>query len=125
MSSDDKSPAGFVYLASPYAHPDPAIMQTRYEAAVRVAGTLMREGVAVYSPIAHNHPIAQAVDLPRTWDFWRRMDLPILAAAKRVCVLCLEGWQESVGVGVSAELEFAQQRGMRVVLLAANGGVFS
>lgn len=109
------TPSGFVYLASPYAHADPAVMQARYEAAVRVAGSLMREGVAVYSPIAHNHPIAQAVDLPRTWDFWRRMDLPILMTASALYVLCLDGWRESIGV--SAEIEFVGRMGKPIVYL--------
>jgi len=97
-----------VYLASPYAHADRAAMQSRYEAVVDAAGIFMTQGIPVYSPIVHNHPIAVETVLPRDWDFWAKMDLPILS----VCSALLDGWERSVGV--AAEIKFAEEHGIPV-----------
>lgn len=87
-----------IYLASPYAHPDPAVMQQRYEAVSECAAVLMQDGKCIYSPITHNHPIAIKYSLPRDWNFWRKIDYGMLRHASAVYVLKLEGWELSVGV---------------------------
>lgn len=90
--------AGYTYLASPYSHPDPAVVQWRYEQAVLAAGRLMRRGAVVFSPIAHSHVIAAAVSLPTTWEYWREIDTVFVRAAARLTVLQLDGWLNSRGV---------------------------
>jgi hypothetical protein len=101
-----------VYLASPYSHPDPSVRLARFEAACRAAGELMRRGQLVFSPIAHSHPIACCCDLPKGWDFWERYDRVMLDACGRLVVLCLDGWQQSVGV--RAEIEIMRAAGKPV-----------
>ena len=54
-----------IYLASPYSHPDPAVMEQRFETACRVAGWLMARGEIVFCPIAMSHSVAVRYDLPR------------------------------------------------------------
>lgn len=101
-----------IYLASPYAHLDPAIMQQRYDVMVHVVNTFYKRSIAVYSPIVHNHPIALAGGLPRTWDFWRKIDMPMLRVCKELTIVKLDGWQQSVGV--KAETEFAINLGLPI-----------
>lgn len=95
-----------IYLASPYAHSDPAVMQKRYETMVQFVNDEYRKENVVYSPIVHNHPVAVLGGLPRTWDFWRKIDLPVLRRCNELWVVCLDGWRESKGV--SAEIEYAK-----------------
>lgn len=97
---------GFVYLASPYSHPDPRERHRRYLAAVDAAGVLLSKRIWVYSPIAHNHTIAEHYDLPREFEFWRDYDLAMLAKADKLIILRELGWETSIGV--QAEKEFAE-----------------
>ena len=69
-----------VYLATPYTHPDPAVMEARFLAVNRVAARLMGEGLHIFSPISHTRPIAIAGDLQHDWEFWKQYDEAILSA---------------------------------------------
>ena len=101
-----------VYLASPYSHADPAVMEERFEAVCRAAAQMMASGEHIYSPIAHTHPIAVRGDLPKDWTYWERYDRVMIAAADEVRVLQLPGWVESKGV--NAEIEIGQEMGKRI-----------
>ena len=101
-----------VYLATPYSHPDPAIREQRYHAVNRAAATLMAQGEHIYSPITHCHPLAVAHDMPTNWEFWAEYDGAFLRAAKKMLVLCLPGWRDSVGV--TAEIQIAREMGIPV-----------
>jgi hypothetical protein len=105
------------YLACPYSHDDRSVRIARFEAANRAAGKLMREGHHVFSPISHTHPIAEACDLPKGWEFWEAFDRAYLAHSWRVVVLMLEGWRESKGV--TAELRIAAEQGLPVEYIEA------
>lgn len=95
----------FTYLASPYSHPDPAVRLRRFDEVCLVASRLMGAGEAIFCPIAHSHPIAEAEHLPQTTGFWMLQDIPILRHAARVKVLMLDGWEASKGI--AAELKVA------------------
>ncbi len=101
-----------IYLATAYSHPDPAVMESRFDTACRVAGKLMADGVVVFSPIAHTHPIAVRCELPRGWDFWIRYDREMLMAADKLVVVCMDGWRESKGI--AGEIEIARELGIPV-----------
>ncbi len=96
-----------VYLATPYSHPDPEIREWRFRRVNKLAARLMREGLHVYSPISHTHPIAVAGDLPKGWDYWEQHDRAILACCCRVIVFRQEGWLQSAGV--QAEIGIAKE----------------
>jgi hypothetical protein len=108
-----------VYLASPYSHADPAIMEWRHRATVRAAAHLMQRGDVVFSPIAHSHEVGKhlgkqvggAAD-PDTHAFWMSQDLPMLRRATRMVVLMLPGW--STSRGVKEEIEFAENHGLGI-----------
>ena len=87
-----------IYLASPYTHKDPAVMQERFERVCKKAGALMNEGYLVFSPIAHGHPIALAVNLPKDYEFWEEYCRSFVQWADEVWILKLDGWHVSVGI---------------------------
>lgn len=98
-----------VYLASPYSHPDPKIVEARFRAVCKEAARLMRQGVFLYSPIAHTHPLAVYGMLPGSWDFWERYDQMMMDRCDELWILCLDGWQRSTGV--TAETDWAYKAG--------------
>ena len=100
------------YLACPYSHDDRAIRVKRFKAVNRAAGILMNQGHKVFSPISHTHPIAEASDLPKDWDYWKDFDRAYLEHSHKIIVLMLDGWEESKGV--LAELEIAHEMGLDV-----------
>lgn len=89
----------YIYLASPYSHPDRAVREARFRAACRAAAQLMDAGQRVFSPIAHSHAIEEhGMGERRPADFWLRQDGPLLCCADELWVLMLDGWRESKGV---------------------------
>lgn len=90
----------YIYLASPYSHADPAVMEGRYQAALRAAATLMQSGQAVFAPIAHSHPISSAMPphMATNHEFWMAQDLPLLRCAAKLVILKLPGWEQSRGI---------------------------
>lgn len=95
------------YLASPYSHPKAEIRERRFDQACQYAARLMREGMHLFSPIAHGHSIAEH-GLPTTFDFFQAYCENTLTRCDGLIVLQLTGWQESVGV--QAEIEMAVKR---------------
>ena len=98
----------YVYIASPYTHPDEEVMRYRYEDALRAAKICLSAGLACYSPIAHWHPISMGfeADRPITFDQFVIQDLSLVASCFEFWVLALDGWEDSRGV--SAEFDFAR-----------------
>jgi hypothetical protein len=88
----------YIYIASPYSHPDPEVREWRFRSVCWYAGECLARGEDVFSPIAHTHPIAENHDLPAGWDFWKKIDTTMLRMARELRVLKLPGWEESVGV---------------------------
>lgn len=93
----------FIYVASPYEHADLSIKNQRFEDVTKYIGWLFQLEIVAYSPITHNHTVAQRTNLPHTWDFWKSIDFPFLESAHELHVLMLPGWKESIGV--SAEIK--------------------
>lgn len=78
------------------------------------AAQYCNNGIAVFSPIAHTHFLADYMDEAKrmNFDLWMKMDLPILKDADELHVLCIDGWRQSRGV--TREIEFATQIGIPV-----------
>lgn len=86
-----------IYLASPYSHSDPAVREQRFRDVCRVTAQLLRDGMLVFSPIVHCHPLVE-FNLPTDWSFWEVYDLTMLKLCDGLVVLMLKGWTESKGV---------------------------
>ena len=94
-----------IYLASPYTHTDPFVMEERYLKAMRVTAILLNGGHFVYSPIVHCHPMAVRHEMPKDHLFWLEYDQHMIELSEVVYVLKMEGWATSKGV--QSEIEFA------------------
>lgn len=105
-------PVPLYYLASPYSHPDPVVTEARRVAACKKAGELIAAGVAVISPIAHNVAVLREVGGATGWGHWRRQDMVLLQACRRLLVLRLPGWEDSEEV--AAEMAAAKHYGLEV-----------
>lgn len=105
------------YLACPFNHPDPEVMEQRFRIVTRVAGQLIAKGIYVFSPITHNVPILRHAGVAAGWKEWQNFDLAVLERCNRLYVLKLEGWERSTGV--LAEIEFAKRRGIPTEYLEA------
>ena len=109
-----------IYLASPYTHRCPDVVDARRRATVAVLSLMLLSGEVVYSPIAHSHLLTVEQGLGVDWTTWEAHCLGMLAVADRVRVLCLPGWESSEGV--RAELAFARELGKPVSFLRITGG---
>lgn len=109
---------GFWYLASPYSAYPFGLGAAHYEAS-RAAATLVRQGIPVFSPIAHSHPVAMHGQIPpEDHSIWLPADRPFMDAAHGVLVLALTGWDRSHGV--KHEIEVFQAAGKPVMILQAD-----
>lgn len=97
----------FTYVASPYSDPDPAVMEQRYLDIKKVMKRLIDLEYIVYSPIMHFHPLTVLyTDLGRDAKFWEEHNYKMLASAKSLLVIEMEGWRESKGI--QGEIETAK-----------------
>lgn len=112
LLSTEKKPAELAYLAVPYSHKDRAVMVERFHKVNKVAAKYMAEGKYVFSPISHSHPIGDAGELPRGWEYWEGFDRIMIGACSKLIVLRLDGWKESTGV--QAEIKIANERGIPI-----------
>lgn len=106
-----------IYLAVPYSDPDPAVREERFHVVNEAAAVLMGQGLYVFSPISHTHPIAAAGALPLGWDFWEGYDREMLSACGALVVLCLDGWNRSTGV--TSEIAIAEELGLPVFFVVS------
>lgn len=107
--------SGYVYLASPYSHADPEVVEQRYEAVLAATAAFMDEGYFVYSPIVHGHELARRHDLPTDHAFWRGQNEAMLEHAAALWVLKLDLW--ALSVGVAFEIGFAREHGIGVLFV--------
>ena len=105
----------YLYLASPYSHPDLMVRQERYTEACRAAARLMLAGRIIFSPIAHSHPIERYMPAVQDGEFWQAQDIPLLRHAEGLIVLMLDGWLQSSGI--RWEIAEAERLGMPVEYL--------
>lgn len=103
-----------VYLASPYSHKDPKVMFKRYTAVTKAAAKLMQMyDVVFFLPITQSHHMVKLnSNMNGGWNYWKGVDLFMISRSDEVWVLQLDGWKESVGV--TAEIEYAREQGIRV-----------
>ena len=101
-----------IYLAAPYTHESKQIEHQRFKSINEYAARLMRDGLHVFSPISHTHPIAQAGDLPGGWEYWQGYDKEMLSFCTSMVVLMLAGWEESKGI--AAEVRIANGLGLPI-----------
>lgn len=93
------------YVASPYSHESPLIREERYLRVSHYVALCLRGKEWVYSPIVHCHELAKTWDMPKDAGFWLAYNRAMLANARRLRILRLDGWHQSKGV--MEETDFA------------------
>lgn len=111
-----------VYLASPYTGP-PEIEEQRFIEASKASLFFLQQGVFHYSPIASCHPLRHFGKLPGDWHFWADFDRNFIDHCDEVWVLCIEGWDKSVGV--TAEINYALSKEKTIKYVYKHGDVYS
>ena len=106
----------YIYLASPYSHPDHMLRARRWTAAIDACAWIANvKEMAVYSSIAHWHKVAVRHRLPGHSDYWTRQNEALLIPAAAVWILTIDGWKTSVGV--AAEMAFANFQSKPILYL--------
>jgi hypothetical protein len=102
----------YLYLASPYSHPDLAVRCDRFASVCEIAVQLAQAKIPVYSPIMAWHPAALQFHLRGDAEYWSLQNEAMMASAKAGLFMRLDGWMDSKGMW--AELEWMRNRGMIV-----------
>lgn len=87
-----------IYLASPYSHARPEVMQERYEEASHLVVDAFRRGIIYISPIVYWHELAKTYTLPTDHIPYLKFNMGLLRACTEIHVLTLAGWKTSKGV---------------------------
>lgn len=92
-----------IYLATPYSK-YPGSLELAFRDAARLTAKLLKEGVSVYSPIAHTHPIAIHGDIdPLDHSIWLKFDEAMMEKADALVVAMMPTWEISYGIGKEIE----------------------
>jgi hypothetical protein len=107
---------GLVYLATPYSkYPDG--IEAAFQDASALAYRLLREGVKVYSPIAHTHPLATYGNAdPYDHSIWLPFDEAIMARSDACVVAMMPSWR--ISKGIAHEIKFFEKARKPVHYLA-------
>jgi hypothetical protein len=110
-----------IYLASVYSYgienltkfAAEVLMNKRYEYAAKRTAQFMKEGVTVFCPINHCHPLAVKFEMPKEWAFWKKHDLTYIRCSRALYVLKMPHWKNSKGL--TEEIKFARSIGLPIV----------
>jgi hypothetical protein len=84
-----------IYLASPYAHPDPKVRKLRVKNITAVARQMIMRGDPVFSPVVYT---SQFKIKEFQHEDWLRFDFYFLSISARMLVVPMQGWRESKGI---------------------------
>ncbi len=91
------------YLAAAYSK-YPHGLEAAFEFVAREAGLLIRNKIAVFSPIAHTHPVAIHAGMdPLDHTIWLPCDEPMMKACTGIIRLRMESWEKSYGMRVELD----------------------
>jgi hypothetical protein len=111
-----KTDKELIYIASPYTNPNSIIRIQNYLDVTKIAADLVSVGHVAISPITYGHVLAECKEMPTDWEFWMDFCLVLLNKCDKLLVCnTIPGWENSKGV--SAEIEFAKQNGIKVEYL--------
>lgn len=108
---------GFWFLASPYSHHSPDVMESRAWEVNDYAGRLLQQGIICYATIWANHHLAKRQQLPKDHEYWLAFNKLWLDLSVGTVVACIPGWGDSAGV--KQEVTYTRQQG-KPVYMAVN-----
>lgn len=96
-----------IYLASPYSHPNPAVMQERFEDVQLIVVEGFNRGIMYLSPIMYWHEAASKFSLTTDYRPYLQFNMELLRACTEIHVLTIQGW--SISLGVEQEIKAAAE----------------
>ena len=111
-----------IYLAIPYS----GIMDVSFDAANEIAAKLIADGLCVFSPISHSHPIweAGAGLVPNTHEVWMEQDKNFVQWCDAVYVIELVNLNGAGLIykskGVMQEIEWASKFNKELKMIKYN-----
>ena len=106
------------YVAAPYSHSDPLVVESRFTKVSQYVAELTARGMVAISPVAYGHILLKYHEMPNDWTFWKNFCRSFLIKCKYMIVLQLEGWEKSEGI--KGEMEFARTNGISIILVPAD-----
>lgn len=100
-----------IYLSVPYT----GMEDESFEKVSSKAAELMRQRHIVFSPINHTHHMGKLFNLPGDWQFWKEQDEAFIPWCDELWVLCLDGWEKSVGVRAEMDLAISLGKEIRFI----------
>ena len=102
------------YLASPYSHPNEEVKKKRYDEICIITARIIKydSKVIPFSPIVYSHVLESEY---MTQIDWIDFDLEMLQLFDVLCVVMLDGWNESKGV--SLEIKYALENDIPIIYL--------
>lgn len=107
------------YLAAPYSHPDKAVIDERMEIFCKVDARLIDAGYHTVSPLSKHFILNYGYNLGGDWAYWGEYSKKLLSLCHAMFVICIDGWETSVGV--LEEIKLARQLNIEVIYLDTNG----
>lgn len=105
-----------IYLATPYSKYPAGHPAACHDACI-AAAKLILDGKAVYSPIAHTHPVATFGGLdPLDHALWMGLNEHFMRVCDELAVVKMAGWDESKGIAM--EIEAFQKAGKPIRYLS-------
>ncbi len=102
-----------IYVASPYSHSNPKIMEKRYFQVMDYCVGLLGKGEFPYSPIVYGHEMANRYAMRTDAKFWEVFNFHMLQLSNCMHVCMFEGWKESKGV--AGEIKEAERIGLPII----------
>lgn len=103
-----------IYIASPYYHRSKRIRLQRIAAAERYLHYLLKQGLAAFSPIAHNGRGAEIFG-PASMETYFDLDCHMMDSSSMLHILALPGWTSSKGVAIEIGYMMAQDKPIELV----------
>lgn len=101
-----------IYIASPYNHIDPTLVELNYTLVSQYTAKLVSQGITAISPITYGHTLLKFEKMPTSWEFWTDFCLSILVRCDELWIYQIPGWD--ISLGVATEIEFAKQHNISI-----------
>ncbi len=106
-----------IYLACPYSHQDPKMVQLRYSVSAQIASHLFKQGLMVFAASMHNSLLAHMAGVSDQFARWKDFNHLMIERVDKLMVITMEGWEQSQGV--QDQIQYAKQLGKPVEMIEA------
>jgi hypothetical protein len=101
-----------IYIGTPYSHPDPKVVEDRYDFIANYCAEEVSKGLVVFSPIVYGHNLIKFKEMPGDYIFWQNFCIQFLKLSVELHVLMMEGWEKSNGL--KEEIRVAKELFMNI-----------